>query len=378
MNINAEILNENGKGYLIIKDVKSSEIKDIQIGSPLARRNAKNSLEITFKDKSTTESVTDSIKLKPESIKFVSNDINGYKIELPASVNNTLYRESNRFNSSFSVSVREFEIETGQIVGETYNLFAPVTKSLELMIEPPSLEKENIGALNNSTLSNTALNGAECTVQESVIKDGPINYQNTANSKKKSILPLILIILLILLALGVLGYFLFNYLNSKDAIAGDMSKQALEQVDDSNKADENKADDTDTQALDDASKANENTAVSAQSSSTVNGCSISNPNDADLIKACIQASVSSDEIIELSIKAFANNRCNLGKRLFSSIGRKDGDVAFAYAKYFDKNSSVSSQCEQKNEKMAIYWYEKAYSLNESDEAQEALSKLKGE
>ena len=86
----------------------------------------------------------------------------------------------------------------------------------------------------------------------------------------------------------------------------------------------------------------------------------------------------SDEIIELSIKAFANNRCNLGKRLFSSIGRKDGDVAFAYAKYFDKNSSVSSQCEQKNEKMAIYWYEKAYSLNESDEAQEALSKLKGE
>ena len=106
MNINAEILNENGKGYLIIKDVKSSEIKDIQIGSPLAKRNAKNSLEITFKDKSTTESVTDSIKLKPESIKFVSNDINGYKIELPASVNNTLYRESNRFNISFSVSVR--------------------------------------------------------------------------------------------------------------------------------------------------------------------------------------------------------------------------------------------------------------------------------
>lgn len=374
MNI-AEILNENGKGYLIIKDVKSSEIKDIQIGSPLAKRNAKNSLEITFKDKSGTESVTDSIKLRPESIKFVSNDINGYKIELPASVNNTLYRESNRFNSSFSVSVREFELESGQIVGETYNLFAPVTKSLELMIEPPSLEKENIGALNKSTLSNTALNKDECTVQESVIKDGPINYQNSATSKKKSILPLILIILLILLALG---YFLFNYLNSKDATAGDMSKPALEQVDDSNKADENKADDTDTQALDDASKANENTSEILQSSSTVNGCSISNPNDSELIKACIQASVSSDEIIELSNQAFANKRCNLGKRLFSSIGRKDGDVAFAYAQYFDKNSSISSECEQKNEKMAIYWYEKAYSLNESDEAQEALSKLKGE
>lgn len=377
MNTNAEILNENGKGYLIIKDVKSNEIKDIQIGSPLAKRNAKNSLEISFKDKSGTEIVVDSVKLNPESIKFVFNDINGYKIELPASLNNTLYKEANKYNSSFSVSVREFEIATGEIVGQAYNLFAPITKSLELMIETPSLEKENVGALNNSTLSGHDLNDSKNTVQESVIKSGAINYTDTAVNKKKSVLPLILIILLILLALGILGYFLFNYLNSKDVSDNNSNQTVIENTDDSQKSDEGKKDDeSNTLVLDNSS--NENSSVSAQSSSTVNGCSISNPDDKELIRACIQASISSDEIIEISNQAFANKRCNLGKRLFSSIGRKDGDVAFAYAQYFDKNSSISSECEQKNEKMAIYWYEKAYSLNESDEAQEALSKLKGE
>lgn len=377
MNTNAEILNENGKGYLIIKDVRSGDIKDIQIGSPSCKRTAKNSLEISFKDKSGTEIVVDSVKLNPESIKFVFNDINGYKIELPASLNNTLYKEANKYNSSFSVSVREFEIATGEIVGQAYNLFAPITKSLELMIETPSLEKENVGALNNSTLSGHDLNDSKNTVQESVIKSGAINYTATAVNKKKSVLPLILIILLILLALGILGYFLFNYLNSKDVSDNNSNQTVIENTDDSQKSDEGKKDDeSNTQVLDNSS--NKNSSVSAQSSSTVNGCSISNPDDKELIRACIQASISSDEIIEISNQAFANKRCNLGKRLFSSIGRKDGDVAFAYAQYFDKNSSISSECEQKNEKMAIYWYEKAYSLNESDEAQEALSKLKGE
>ncbi|MBO6157553.1 MAG: hypothetical protein J6O24_08995, partial [Succinivibrio sp.] len=97
--------------------------------------------------------------------------------------------------------------------------------------------------------------------------------------------------------------------------------------------------------------------------------------DAVMIKNCIASKPDSATVSAFAKDAFSKDKCDLGKRLFSSYGRKDGDVAFAYGQYFDPNSSLSTTCASKDKTQAVYWYEKASQLG-NDSAKSALSALK--
>jgi len=62
--------------------------------------------------------------------------------------------------------------------------------------------------------------------------------------------------------------------------------------------------------------------------------------------------------------------------VLSAYGRKNSQVAYAYAQYFDPNSQLSSECEKKSKSQAVYWYEKSLELSDNPESRQALSKLK--
>ena len=96
-----------------------------------------------------------------------------------------------------------------------------------------------------------------------------------------------------------------------------------------------------------------------------------------MIKNCIASKPDSATVSAFAKDAFSKDKCDLGKRLFSSYGRKDGTVAYTYGQYFDPNSQETTSCASKDKSQAVYWYEKAAQLG-NDNAKSALSALKNQ
>ena len=281
-------------------------------------------------------------------------------------------------------------------------------KNLANVAEPASVD---------DSASNLALNGnqekpldTESTTQESKAEVDACDantqevkteaeQSNTESKiedpKKKSRLILIIAaaiagFILLLLAIFALLYFTGAL---KSLFGGEKAPQAQEQTIEDPQSDleesasdeslsDNTVEEDETTTQDDATNLQDNESVVANSSQGISSsaqgaCSIaSNSDDLILIKSCLATNPQANEIKALVEESFANNRCNVGKRLLSSYGRRDAKFAYMYGQYFDENSSLSTSCEVKDIDKAIYWYEKAVQLGDTTNAKAALDRLK--
>ncbi len=107
-------------------------------------------------------------------------------------------------------------------------------------------------------------------------------------------------------------------------------------------------------------------------------CSVAaNSNDQALLKGCLATNPSDQDLMGLAKDALSNKRCDVGTRLLTSLGRSGKqDFALYYAKLADPNTRDASACVKKDAQGARYWYQKALDAGSSDEARQALEKLK--
>lgn len=359
-------------------------------------------LDLTFFDPNGSTELK-RVTLKPEEIGF---DNNGFSAPLPPEINNELAQKVNSFGGKFKVKALEYDSVSSKTVGDPAYFDASVTGTLKVIQDYVKKEGESINAATfneSSEKKEPTFTEDNATVDEIKSSDAVLNEAATAattaatakSSGKGKILAIIGAIILLLFILGLLALFLAGFFggskdNSSNANEPTPQEQTEESKDNSAKDDnattddnsqsDNSSSDNTTEPQDDepaqtVTDASENSATTASSSAGSTVCVITSDPDAVMIKNCIASKPDSATVSAFAKDAFSKDKCDLGKRLFSSYGRKDGDVAFAYGQYFDPNSSLSTTCASKDKTQAVYWYKKASQLG-NDSAKSALSALK--
>lgn len=355
-------------------------------------------LDLTFLDP-TGSTELKRVTLKPEKIGFESN---GFSAPLPAEINNELAQKVNLYGGKFKVKALEYDPIGSKTVGDPSYFEASVTGTLKVLQDYVKKEGESISAATFTEKKEPTFTEDKATVDEikssgETLNAAAADAATTASaatavkaSNKGKILAIIAAIILLLFILGLLALFLAGFFGgSKDNSENVNDATPQEQTEESTKDDATdnlKADDNtateDNAASDNSanSEVQDNTpaketasAPSSASSSTV--CVITSDPDNVMIKNCIASKPDSATVAAFAKDAFSKDKCDLGKRLFSSYGRKDGAVAYTYGQYFDPNSQESSTCASKDKIQAVYWYEKAVELG-NDNAKSALSALK--
>lgn len=106
-------------------------------------------------------------------------------------------------------------------------------------------------------------------------------------------------------------------------------------------------------------------------------CSLSESNDALLLKNCFKSSPAPDVLENLAYEALAAKRCDLAKRLLSNLARNgNAKLALQFAKYADPNVQDENACIKKDGESAKYWYQKVLDQGDNAEALSAMEKLK--
>ena len=359
-------------------------------------------LDLTFFDPNGSTELK-RVTLKPEEIGF---DNNGFNAPLPPEINNELAQKVNSFGGKFKVKALEYDPVSLKTVGDPAYFDASVTGTLKVIQEYVKKEGESINAATfneSSEKKEPTFTEDNDTVDEIKSSDAVLNEAATTattaatakSSGKGKILAIIGAIILLLFILGLLALFLAGFFggskdNSSNANVPTPQEQTEESkdnlakddnatTDDNSQSDNSSSDNTtepqDNEPAQTVTDASENSATTASSSAGSTVCVITSDPDAVMIKNCIASKPDSATVSAFAKDAFSKDRCDLGKRLFSSYGRKDGDVAFAYGQYFDPNSSLSTTCASKDKTQAVYWYEKAFQLG-NDSAKSALSALK--
>ena len=359
-------------------------------------------LDLTFFDPNGSTELK-RVTLKPEEIGF---DNNGFSAPLPPEINNELAQKVNSFGGKFKVKALEYDPVSLKTVGDPAYFDASVTGTLKVIQDYVKKEGESINAATfneNNEKKEPTFTEDKATVDEIKSSDAVLNEAATTattaatakSSGKGKILAIIGAIILLLFILGLLALFLAGFFggskdNSSNANVPTPQEQTEESkdnlakddnatTDDNSQSDNSSSDNTtepqDNEPAQTVTDASENSATTASSSAGSTVCVITSDPDAVMIKNCIASKPDSATVSAFAKDAFSKDRCDLGKRLFSSYGRKDGDVAFAYGQYFDPNSSLSTTCASKDKTQAVYWYEKAFQLG-NDSAKSALSALK--
>ena len=338
---------------------------------------------------------------------------NDAKISLPNEFHNKLASNAGRCHYRFYAELTPFDVLQRVEKGNKAYLELGIINSLEINSSATEAERR-IDPINNSasfaSQQDKPLVSGVTSSQE--IQSSTVQQNATAAAtapKKKSPLGIIIgaIVGLILLLLAIFAALYFTGA-LKGLLGGNNASQTQEQsVEEPQAESEEPASDENLQEQDEQDKdanaednstaqqepvAEDNTASSSNDgddevvvvtkknqgavSSSV-ACSISSSSDdIALIKGCLATKPQAEVVKSLVEESFANNRCNVGKRLLSSYGRRDAQFAYMYGQYFDENSSLSSSCEVKDIDKAIYWYEKAVELGDTTNAKAALDKLK--
>lgn len=355
-------------------------------------------LDLTFLDP-TGSTELKRVTLNPEEIGFESN---GFSAPLPAEINNELAQKVNSYGGKFKVKALEYDPVGSKAVGDPAYFDASVTGTLKVLQDYVKKEGESINAATFTEKKEPTFTDDKATADEIKASDETLNAAATEaaatateatavkTSNKGKILAVIAAVILLLFILGLLALFLAGFFGgSKDNSASANETAPQEQTEEATKDDtsDNSNADDNTATEDNAASANDadsepqdNTpaketaaAPSLSSSSTV--CVITSDPDNVMIKNCIASKPDSATVSNFAKEAFLKDKCDLGKRLFSSYGRKDGAVAYTYGQYFDPNSQESTSCAEKDKTQAVYWYEKAVELG-NDNAKSALSALK--
>ena len=353
-------------------------------------------------------------------------NFNGYTdatlITLPPDVNNKLATKSKECGDTFYAEITAVDLNKNEVLGNKAYLDLTIDGMLNL-IESATATPEHVEFGTNQTLQKeqeTPLVSDAPASQEvkSETEQAIATTTTTDAPQKKSRLWLIIAAAIVAFILLLLAIFAALYFTGalKSLFGGEKDPQAQEQViEESQKepqsepqesaVDESASDDaTDNTVTDEDNSSSQqesvaedntqaNTPVASQddddevvvvtkkkpasSSSSTSACSLaSSADDLALIKGCLATKPQAEVIKSLVEESFANNRCNVGKRLLSSYGRRDAQFAYMYGQYFDANSSQTTTCETKDQDKAIYWYEKAVELGDTTNAKAALDKLK--
>ena len=355
-------------------------------------------LDLTFLDP-TGSTELKRVTLKPEEIGFESN---GFSAPLPAEINNELAQKVNSYGGKFKVKALEYDPTNSKTVGDPAYFDASVTGTLKVLQDYVKKEGESINAATFTEKKEPTFTDDKATVDEIKASDDTLNAaaeaaatatETTAvkTSNKGKILAIIAAVILLLFILGLLALFLAGFFGgSKDNSAAVNETTPQEQTEETTKDDTSDNSNADDNSVTEGNSATDNdansepqdntpaketapAATASSSSSTV--CVITSDPDNVMIKNCIASKPDSATVSNFAKDAFSKDKCDLGKRLFSSYGRKDGTVAYTYGQYFDPNSSDTTSCAEKDKTQAVYWYEKAVELG-NDNAKSALSALK--
>ena len=398
--LTASIIKENNQGYLILKNSWSLFDSNIGFGGNT------HSFNITIRSEKGQDIIAEE-SIKPEYISPSSQD-KGYKIRLSTQSFNSVSSQVNRYSGKFETLVKEFTTADNKVVGPTREFFTLTEGDISLILESEEPQAQYVDSPVQSSLNSTASASSE-NLFSGVNQDTPVsqNVQPASSPKKKAFLiPLIAAIAALLLLLAA---FLIwkGFFSGDDAVAtqnpavteaqiieepmtepvlGDESKKADDEnknaADDGKSSESSSSDEnsqnapTENQAA--AQSSAETPAVSANStasSGSPSACTLSSEKDEVIISSCLSTNPKIEVISSLSEQSLNNDRCDLGKRLLSSYGRKDSSAAYMFAKYFDPNSTAQSKCIKKDKTQALYWYQKASDLG-MNEANEAIGKLK--
>lgn len=356
-------------------------------------------LDLTFFDPNGSTELK-RVTLKPEEIGF---DNNGFSAPLPPEINNELAQKVNSFGGKFKVKALEYDPVSLKTVGDPAYFDASVTGTLKVIQDYVKKEGESINAATFNEKKEPTFTEDKATVDEIKSSDAVLNEAATAttttvatkSSGKGKILAIIGAIILLLFILGLLALFLAGFFGgSKDNSSNanePTPKEQTEETNDNSAKDDNAATEDNSQSDNTASdnSSSDNTTepqdnepaqtepnVADNSAATASSvCVITSDPDNVMIKNCIASKPDSATVSAFAKDAFSKDKCDLGKRLFSSYGRKDGTVAYTYGQYFDPNSQETTSCASKDKNQAVYWYEKAAQLG-NDNAKSALSALK--
>lgn len=356
-------------------------------------------LDLTFFDPNGSTELK-RVTLKPEEIGF---DNNGFSAPLPPEINNELAQKVNSFGGKFKVKALEYDPVSSKTVGDPAYFDASVTGTLKVIQDYVKKEGESINAATFNEKKEPTFTEDKATVDEIKSSDAVLNEAATAttttvatkSSGKGKILAIIGAIILLLFILGLLALFLAGFFGgSKDNSSNanePTPKEQTEEANDNSAKDDNAATEDNSQSDNTASdnSSSDNTTepqdneqaqtepnVADNSAATASSvCVITSDPDNVMIKNCIVSKPDSATVSAFAKDAFSKDKCDLGKRLFSSYGRKDGTVAYTYGQYFDPNSQETTSCASKDKNQAVYWYEKAAQLG-NDNAKSALSALK--
>lgn len=356
-------------------------------------------LDLTFFDPNGSTELK-RVTLKPEEIGF---DNNGFSAPLPPEINNELAQKVNSFGGKFKVKALEYDPVSLKTVGDPAYFDASVTGTLKVIQDYVKKEGESINATTFNEKKESTFTEDKVTVDEIKSSDAVLNEAATAttttvatkSSGNGKILAIIGAIILLLFILGLLALFLAGFFGgSKDNSSNanePTPKEQTEEANDNSAKDDNAATEDNSQSDNTASdnSSSDNTTepqdnepaqtepnVADNSAATASSvCVITSDPDNVMIKNCIASKPDSATVSAFAKDAFSKDKCDLGKRLFSSYGRKDGTVAYTYGQYFDPNSQETTSCASKDKNQAVYWYEKAAQLG-NDNAKSALSALK--
>lgn len=356
-------------------------------------------LDLTFFDPNGSTELK-RVTLKPEEIGF---DNNGFSAPLPPEINNELAQKVNSFGGKFKVKALEYDPVSSKTVGDPAYFDASVTGTLKVIQDYVKKEGESINAATFNEKKEPTFTEDKATVDEIKSSDAVLNEAATAttttvatkSSGNGKILAIIGAIILLLFILGLLALFLAGFFGgSKDNSSNanePTPKEQTEEANDNSAKDDNAATEDNSQSDNTASdnSSSDNTTepqdnepaqtepnVADNSAATASSvCVITSDPDNVMIKNCIASKPDSATVSAFAKDAFSKDKCDLGKRLFSSYGRKDGTVAYTYGQYFDPNSQETTSCASKDKNQAVYWYEKAAQLG-NDNAKSALSALK--
>lgn len=356
-------------------------------------------LDLTFFDPNGSTELK-RVTLKPEEIGF---DNNGFSAPLPPEINNELAQKVNSFGGKFKVKALEYDPVSSKTVGDPAYFDASVTGTLKVIQDYVKKEGESINATTFNEKKEPTFTEDKATVDEIKSSDAVLNEAATAttttvatkSSGKGKILAIIGAIILLLFILGLLALFLAGFFggskdNSSNANEPTPKEQTEEANDNSakddnaatednsqsdNTASDNSSSDNTTEPQDNEPAQTEPNVADNLAATASSVCVITSDPDNVMIKNCIASKPDSATVSAFAKDAFSKDKCDLGKRLFSSYGRKDGTVAYTYGQYFDPNSQETTSCASKDKNQAVYWYEKAAQLG-NDNAKSALSALK--
>src|SRR5574344_2536465 len=378
--LDAKFRSIDGHGYLFLSGAFSGVFSDINLGTA----SASNGLKVIVQEKSSNNTIVDETKFDSRSISVTGDGF--YKISLPGDFTNVISEKQTKVNV-FKVIAKEYSLSSQNDVGS--QKFYHTT--CEGVIEKDFLF-QGFGDSSSTPIPPTDTTESKAN---DPIPVTPITHNSSKGLSGKMIAFIvggILLLLAILVAIalftgifsklmGMLGFDNNQNEQTTEVVEEPKEEPAAEEPKEEPVAEEPKEEPVAEKPAKEETQVQEpvNQSSVTQSTTTTTSnavpCTITQASDGEIISNCTATKPNIAAFSLLAKEAFEKNRCDLGKRIFSSYGRRDANMAKTFASYYDVNSQMSSNCVNKDKTQAVYWYEKAVSLGD-EESKSALSTLK--